>query len=301
MKNKINYITGLLCLTGMITLSACGNSDSDVLGTGSFEADEILVSSEVSGKILSWDLTEGTTVEADTPVGLVDTMQLYFQKEALLRSGKAVTSARPNVDTQTAAIKTQLNDLEVQKARTEKLLKADVATQKDLDDINTNIQMLQNQLNAAQSTLTKSSAQITAQSSGIEVQVAQVEDLISRSVITSPIRGMVTANYAKVGELTGAGSPLFRVADLSRMTLRAYLTNDDLAKVQVGQEVTVRVDEGKQMREYTGTVSWISPKAEFTPKTVQTKDERSNLVYAVKVTVENDGYLRIGMYGEIIE
>ena len=301
MMNKINYITGLLCLTGMITLSACGNSDSDVLGTGSFEADEILVSSEVSGKILSWDLTEGTTVEADTPVGLVDTMQLYFQKEALLRSGKAVTSARPNVDTQTAVIKTQLNDLEVQKARTEKLLKADVATQKDLDDINTNIQMLQNQLNATRSTLTKSSAQITAQSSGIEVQVAQVEDLISRSVITSPIRGMVTANYAKVGELTGAGSPLFRVADLSRMTLRAYLTNDDLAKVQVGQEVTVRVDEGEQMREYTGTVSWISPKAEFTPKTVQTKDERSNLVYAVKVTVENDGYLRIGMYGEIIE
>lgn len=301
MNRHLHHATLLLALAGALLLSACGDTDTTLIGTGSFEAEEVLVSSEVSGKILHWDLTEGASVDTDTPIGLVDTMQLYYQKEALLRSGKAVTSARPNVETQTAQIQTQLRDLMAQRERTEKLLQAGVATQKELDDLNTGIRMLQNQLTATQSTLTKSSAQISAQSSGIDVQVAQVEDMISRSIITSPITGVVTANYAKAGELTGAGAPLFRVADLSRMTLRAYVTNDALSTLQVGQEVTVRTDEGDGMRQYTGTIQWISPKAEFTPKTVQTKDERSNLVYAVKVAVPNDGYLRIGMYGEIIQ
>ncbi len=299
MMKGIVHITQILCLAGTLMMSACHDSGERRIAAGSFEADEILVSSEVTGKILRWDLREGTTVEANQPIGLVDTMQLYYQKEVLLRSGQAVTSVRPNVNTQTAALETQLQDLELQKKRVEKLFRAGVATQKELDDTNTAIAMLQDQLSATQSTLAKSNAQISAQSSGIDVQVTQVNDRIARSIISSPINGVVTANYAKQGELTGAGAPLFRVADLSRMTLRAYATNDDLANLQLGQSVTVRVDEGKKMRTYTGTVDWISPKAEFTPKTIQTKDERTNLVYALKISVPNDGYLRIGMYGEV--
>lgn len=300
MNRHLHHVTLLLGLAGAALLSGCRGKSSDPIGTGSFEADEVLVSSEVSGKILRWEITEGAEVEADTPIGLVDTLQLYYQKEALLRSGRAVTSVRPNVETQTAQIHTRLQDLLAQKERTEKLLQAGVATQKELDDVNTGIRLLRDQLTAATSTLSKSSAQISAQSSGIDVQVAQVEDLIRRSIITSPISGVVTASYAKAGELTGTGAPLFRVADLSRMIFRAYVQNDVLSALQIGREVTVQTDEGDGMRQYAGIVRWISPKAEFTPKTVRTKDERSNLVYAVKVEVRNDGYLRIGMYGEIV-
>ena len=291
---------GLALIALVMLVVGCKGSDDALIGSGSFEATEVLVSSEASGKVLAWDIEEGSVLKEGQQVGLIDTIQLYLQKEALLRSGRGVRAASPNVTTQTKALEVQLEDLRTQRERTARLLEAGAATQKQLDDIETGIAALQSQLAASRSTLSNSNAQISAQSSAIDVQVAQVEDLIARSVIRTPIDGTVTATYIYKGELAGQGRPLFRVANLSDMYLRAYVQGERLTKLKLGDTVTVYVDseEGKQ-RQYEGVITWISSVAEFTPKTVQTEDERSNLVYAIKVKVPNDGYLRIGMYGEV--
>lgn len=297
-KKIITYTLPLL----LLALCSCDNGQADVLGSGSFEATEILVSSEVDGKVLEWQLEEGATMGAEEHVGLIDTTQLYLQKESLLRSGEGVAATRPDVERQTAALEVQLNDLKRQKARVEKLLAAGAATQKELDDIMTGVASVQSQLEATRSTLGKSRAQISAQGSSINIQIAQIEDLISRSVIKSPIDGTIIANYTRQGELTGAGQPLFRIADLNKMYLRAYVSSKKLDRIKLGQTVRVAVDEvDGEKKEYEGKVTWISSKSEFTPKTVQTEDERANLVYAIKIKVQNDGYIRIGMYGEVIE
>lgn len=286
----------------LVALSSCQNNHSDVLGSGSFEATEVLVSSEVSGKVLEWNLEEGSTLKEGDYVGVIDTTQLYLQKEVLVRSGKGVTAIRPDVQRQTAALEVQLNDLKNQRNRVEKLVLAGAATQKELDDIKTGIAALQSQIEATRSTLNKSGAQISAQSSSMDVQIAQIEDLIKRSIIHSPIEGTIIANYVRAGELTGTGRPLFRIADLKHVFLRAYIPTSKLSNIKLGDTVKVRVDDVEgQAKEYEGRVTWISSKSEFTPKTVQTEDERANLVYAVKISVENDGYIRIGMYGEVIE
>lgn len=291
---------GLFIIALAILVAGCKSGNDGLVGSGSFEATEVLVSSEANGRVLAWDIEEGSVLKAGQQVGLIDTTQLYLQKEALLRSGKGVRAARPNVTTQTKAIEVQLEDLRAQKARTARLLEAGVATRKQLDDIETGIAALESQLAASRSTLSNSNAQISAQSSAIDVQVAQVDDLIARSVVRSPIDGTVTATYINRGELTGQGRPLFRVANLSEMYLRAYVQGDKLGKLNLGDTLEVQVDgaEGEK-RLYDGVITWISNVAEFTPKTVQTEDERSNLVYAIKVKVANDGYLRIGMYGEV--
>lgn len=291
---------GLFIIALAILVAGCKSGNDGLVGSGSFEATEVLVSSEANGRVLAWDIEEGSVLKAGQQVGLIDTTQLYLQKEALLRSGKGVRAARPNVTTQTKAIEVQLEDLRAQKARTARLLEAGVATRKQLDDIETGIAALESQLAASRSTLSNSNAQISAQSSAIDVQVAQVDDLIARSVVRSPIDGTVTATYINRGELAGQGRPLFRVANLSEMYLRAYVQGDKLGKLKLGDTLEVQVDgaEGEK-RLYDGIITWISNVAEFTPKTVQTEDERSNLVYAIKVKVANDGYLRIGMYGEV--
>lgn len=252
--------------------------------------------------MLSWQIQEGDLLTEGQQVGLVDTTQLYLQREALMKSGKAVTAARPNVGTQTRALEVQIEDLRDQRERVATLLSAGAATQKELDDIETGINSLESQLTASRSTLQNSNAQISAQSSSIDVQIAQVEDMMARSIIKAPISGTVTANYIHQSELTGQGRPLFRIANLDEIYLRAYIANSQLSSIQLGENVTVRVD-GKDgdKREYEGVVSWIASESEFTPKTVQTEDERANLVYAVKVRVKNDGFLRIGMYGEVLK
>lgn len=291
---------GLFIIALAILVAGCKSGNDGLVGSGSFEATEVLVSSEANGRVLAWDIEEGSVLKAGQQVGLIDTTQLYLQKEALLRSGKGVRAARPNVTTQTKAIEVQLEDLRAQKVRTARLLEAGVATRKQLDDIETGIAALESQLAASRSTLSNSNAQISAQSSAIDVQVSQVDDLIARSVVRSPIDGTVTATYINRGELAGQGRPLFRVANLSEMYLRAYVQGDKLGKLKLGDTLEVQVDgaEGEK-RLYDGVITWISNVAEFTPKTVQTEDERSNLVYAIKVKVANDGYLRIGMYGEV--
>ncbi len=286
----------------IVLLSACSGSDGDYDASGSFEATEIIVSAEASGKIERLTLMEGQLLEKGEQVGLIDTTQLYLQKMNLLTNVKGVRAQQPNIVAQTASIKEQISTLQREKQRTTNLIEANAATQKQLDDINSQIEVLEKQLAASESTLQKSSQNITAQSSALDIQIEQLEDRLQKSIIKSPIRGTVLNKYAEEGELAGMGTPLFKVANIDNMTLRVYVTNDQLKDVKLNDRVQVYVDQGDESgsrKAYEGVVTWISDKSEFTPKTIQTKNERANLVYAMKVTVRNDGYLKIGMYGEI--
>ena len=261
----------------------------------------ILVSSEVSGKLLWLDVEEGTVLEAGQQVGVVDTVQLYLRKKQLEASVKSVEGQLPDILKQVAALKEEIATAEREKRRVENLLKAGAANQKQLDDAQAHLEVLQKQLVAQGSTLLNSRESLTWQSSSVGVQVAQVEDQLMKCHITSPIAGTVLAKYAEAGELATMGKPLFKVADMEQMYIRAYITSEQLSQVKLGQKVTVFSDYGNDERkEYPGVVTWISDRSEFTPKTILTKDERANLVYAVKVAVKNDGYLKIGMYGGVV-
>ena len=283
-------------------LSACSGNDTDYDASGSFETTEIIVSAEASGKIEHLAVMEGQQLEKGQQIGLIDTTQLYLQKMNLLTNVKGVRAQQPNIAAQTASIKEQINTLQREKQRTTNLIKANAATEKQLDDINGQIEVLQKQLSASQSTLQKSSQNITAQSSSLDIQIEQLEDRLQKSIITSPITGTVLNKYAEQGELANMGSPLFKVANIDNMTLRVYVTNDQLNDIKLNDKVQVYVDQGDgngNKKAYEGVVTWISDKSEFTPKTIQTKNERANLVYSMKISVKNDGYLKIGMYGEI--
>lgn len=285
---------------GMLILSACSKSKGDYDASGSFEATEIIVSSEASGKIEFLSIMEGQQVEKGQHVGLVDTTQLYLQKMNLLSSIKGVRAQQPDIAAQTASIREQIATLEVERERTANLVKANAANKKQLDDITGSIEVLQKQLSATESTLQKSSQNISAQSSSIDIQIAQIEDRLQKSCITSPITGTVLTKYAEAGELANMGTPIFKVADINNMTLRLYVTNDQLSALKLNDKVQVYVDQtDKNEKVYDGTITWISDKSEFTPKTIQTKNERANLVYALKVSVKNDGFLKIGMYGQV--
>ncbi len=298
MKLKLLFYIGL----GALLFASCSNKDGDYDASGAFEATEIIVSSEASGKIEYLNIMEGQQLEKGQQVGLIDTTQLYLQKMNLLSNIKGVRSQQPNIAAQTASIKEQITTLEREKQRTTNLIEANAATQKQLDDINGQIEVLQKQLSASESTLQKSSQNITAQSSSMDIQIEQIEDRLKKSIITSPITGTVLNKYAEEGELANMGTPLFKIADLNNMILRVYVTNDQLSNIKLNNKVQVTVNNSKDSdsnRVYEGTVTWISDKSEFTPKTIQTKNERANLVYAMKVSVKNDGYLKIGMYGEV--
>ncbi len=285
----------------IVLLSACSGNGGDYDASGSFEATEIIVSAEASGRIEQLAISEGQQLEKGQQIGLIDTTQLYLQKMNLLTNVKGVRAQQPNIVAQTASIKEQISTLQREKQRTTNLIEANAGTQKQLDDINGQIEVLQKQLLASQSTLQKSSQNITAQSSSLDIQIEQIEDRLQKSAIKSPITGMVLNKYAQEGELANMGSPLFKVANINNMTLRVYVTNDQLNNIKLNDKVQVFVDQGDadgNKKTYEGVVTWISDKSEFTPKTIQTKNERANLVYAMKVSVKNDGFLKIGMYGE---
>lgn len=292
------------CLTTTLTcislLFSCGRDNSNYDAIGSFEATEVIVSAEASGRILVLDIEEGEQLTAGQMVGAIDSTQLYLRKMSLLSSAKGVRARRPNIGTQTAAIREQIRILEREQERVERLLEANAANRKQLDDITSQIEVLSQQLMAQTSTLQKSSEQITAESSSVDIQIAQLDDQLAKTRISSPISGTVLNRYAEMGELATMGMPLFKIADTGTLFLRAYVTNDQLAGIRLNDSVTVRVDNGRgEMNSYPGRISWISDKSEFTPKTIQTKNERANLVYALKIAVINDGYLKIGMYGEV--
>lgn len=290
----------VICTILTVLIVSCDNNNSEYDATGSFEATEIIVAAEASGKIIKLNVKEGQQLKEGTEVGAIDSTQLYLQKMSLLSNVRGIRVQRPNISTQTAAIEENIQNLQRERERTKKLIAANAANQKQLDDINHQIDLLQRQLMAKTSSLEKSSANISAQSSAMEIQVAQLENLITKCKIKSPISGVVLNKYAEQGELANIGTPLFKIANIESLFLRAYVTNDQLAQLKLNDKVTVRTDAGNgKMHAYEGVISWISDKAEFTPKTIQTKNERANLVYAIKIEVQNDGFLKIGMYGEV--
>jgi HlyD family secretion protein len=298
--NNMNAIRNLL-LCAAIGMTACGDKQPAFDATGSFDATEVTVSGEAAGRILAFDVSEGQIVTAGEGLGAVDSVQLYLSKLQLLQSMASVRSNRPDVKTQIAALREQIAKQQTELARVTNLLDAGAATQKQADDIRSGITVLQRQLAAQQSVLQNNVSSLDAQSSAIEVQIAQIDDKLTKCVIASPIAGTVLAKYVTAGELCTVGKPLFKVADLRHVFLRAYLTSSQLADVKIGQAVHVFADfGGDRRREYDGVVSWIADKSEFTPKSIQTNNDRENLVYAVKIAVENDGYIKIGMYGEVV-
>jgi HlyD family secretion protein len=279
---------------------SCGKSDADFDAAGTFETTEVIVSSEASGKILSFDLEEGQILTANQIVGTIDSVQLCLRKLQLQASGRAIQSRRPDIKKQIAALEQQIVTAKTERKRAENLVKANAANQKQLDDINAQIAVLEKQLDAQKTILESSNQGLSDETEGLTFQIKQLEDQLAKCKITSPINGTVLVKYAEIGEVTAAGKALFKMADTENMILRAYITADQLTKVKMGQKVKVMSDFGKDdTKTYTGTMAWISSKAEFTPKTIQTKDERANLVYAIKINVKNDGYLKIGMYGSI--
>ncbi|WRQ32912.1 HlyD family efflux transporter periplasmic adaptor subunit [Bacteroidales bacterium MB20-C3-3] len=282
------------------TLPSCSRSGSEHDASGVFEATEILVSSELSGKILELDIEEGDSVEAGAVLGQIDTIQLFLKKRQLLATVRALEARRPQVRKQIAALEEQISVQKRERERFERLLKADAATQKQLDDITSSISVLEKQLEAQRSTLSNTSGGITEDAAALMVQVDQINDQLERSKIASPISGTILAKYAEAGEITMAGRALFKVAETKNMHLKAYITSDLLTRLKLNQTVKVFADFGEEgSREYSGEVIWISDKAEFTPKTIQTRSERDNLVYAIKIAIINDGFLKIGMYGGI--
>lgn len=290
----------LTILSVPVLLLSCNGGSDEYDATGSFEATEIIVSSQANGRILSLNVNEGEQLQTGQKVGQIDSTQLYLQKMSLLSNAKGVRAKQPDISKQTAALHDQIKTLEREKARVERLIAANAANQKQRDDIEAQIAVLQSQLSAQTSTLRKSSENISAQSSTLEIQVAQLDDQLEKTQISSPISGTVLNRYAEAGELATMGTPLFKIAETTTLFLRAYVTNDQLSQIKLNDEVTVRVDDGEgNMKTYKGIISWISDKSEFTPKTIQTKNERANLVYALKITVPNDGFLKIGMYGEV--
>lgn len=283
----------------LLILAGCSRSES-FDATGTFEATEVTVSAEASGRILAFNVNEGDRIEQGQTVGTIDTVQLYLQKMQLERQIASVRSNRPDISKQVTALQEQIAQQENERTRVKRLLDDGAATTKQLDDIDATLKILNGQLEATLSTLRNNTASIDENSSSIELQIAQVEDRLAKCRIVSPVTGTVLAKYAETGELASTGRPLMKVADLDHIYLRAYFTSEQLAALQLGQEVTVTADFGAdEQYEYPGHIIWIASESEFTPKNIQTRNTRANLVYAVKIAVENDGRLKIGLYGEV--
>lgn len=282
-----------------LALSACNGNNKDFDVTGAFESTEIIVSSEANGKIMELNLQEGDRLEAGAMLGYVDSMQLYLRKKQLEAGLRSVDIRKPDVRKQIASLEQQIAVASSEQQRMENLVKAKAGNQKQVDDIANNIKVLRKQLDAQYSTLHKTTGGADAEAEGIVYQIMQLDDQLLKSRIVNPQSGTVLVKYAEAGEVTAPGKPLYKVADTDLLYLRAYPTADQLTQLKLGQSVRVFADFGDdERREYPGTITWISEKSEFTPKGIQTKDERANLVYAVKIAVKNDGYLKIGQYGE---
>ena len=297
MKNRLLNIAFILAAA---LLFGCSNGNGDFDATGTFESEEIIVSSEAMGKLVMFQVEEGMNLKQNQFVGVVDTTQLHLKKKQLLASVKAVLSKQPDINTQLASLQKQIETAEVEKKRIENLVSSNAATTKQLDDVNSQLDVLNKQYAATKSSLTITKQGIQSETLPLIAQVEQIEDQIKKSIIINPIDGTVLTRYAKQDEITSNGKALYKIANLSDMTLRAYVDGDQLGQIKLGQKVKVFVDKGEgDQKEMSGEIYWVSSKAEFTPKTIQTKDERANLVYAIKVKVINDGYLKIGMYGEV--
>jgi HlyD family secretion protein len=287
-------------LISAILFSACASDDNVYDASGTFEAVETIVSAEATGTIQHFNIEEGQPLKRGEVIGNIDSTQLFLKRKQLLAQIRATLSKKPNVSAQLAALLEELQQAEREQRRIANLLKADAATQKQLDDATTQTVIVKRKIAAQESSLGITTSSITEETLPLQVQIEQLDDQLSKCRLTNAVPGTVITKYAEVYETAVAGKPLYKIADLSSLVLRAYITGDQLPKVKVNQKVTVLVDsDDGNYKEYPGTIQWISDKAEFTPKTIQTKDERASLVYAIKIHVKNDGFLKIGMYGEV--
>jgi HlyD family secretion protein len=292
--------TQIISIVSTLLVIACTSGETDYDASGTFEAVETIVSTEANGTIKALDLNEGQTLKAGAQVGYIDSLQLFLKKKQLLAQIRVVLSKRPNVAAQLATLYEQLKQAKREQQRIANLLKADAATQKQYDDATSQVAVTERQIDAQESSLGITSASLNEEILPLRVQIEQLDDQLSRCRIINPVNGTVLVKYAEAQEMAQSGKPLYKIADLSTIVLRAYITGDQLPKVKLNQKVKVLVDaDAGSYKEYPGTIEWVSDKAEFTPKTIQTKDERANLVYAVKINVTNDGVLKIGMYGEV--
>jgi HlyD family secretion protein len=297
-----------------ILFGACKDKQEKYDASGTFEATEIIVPAEANGIIEAFNIDEGETLDSGQQIGYIDTTQLYLKKKQLEAQIKATGARLPDIVAQTshfqqqaAVIQSRLDYLKKEQTRVQNLVKADAATPKQLDDINAQVDEAQHQLKAVNEQASAQTSALKTQHSGISseinplnIQIQEINDQLQKSKIINPVRGTVLTKFAEADEMATLGKPLYSIADLSTITLRAYITGDQFTSIKLGQKVEVLVDDTSgKMKGYGGIVAWINDKAEFTPKTIQTKDERANLVYAVKIKVKNDGTLKIGMYGEV--
>ena len=307
----MKFISAIFLFT---ILTGCNNGESNHDASGTFEAEEVIVSSELPGKLLSFNVQEGQVIAKDSIVGFVDAKNISLQQEQVEANIRSLNEKTANVkpqiqllQDQIAVQQSQITNLQHEKARIENLIKADAATGKQLDDINAQIDVAykqlavtQQQINVQKGNISTQNRSILSEADPLKKRVAQLRDQAQRANIINPVGGTVITKFAEQGEFISTGKALYKIADLSYLNLRAYLTGTQLPQIKLGQIVKVMIDEGaKKYKEYSGTITWVSDKAEFTPKTIQTKEERANLVYAIKVKVKNDGYLKIGMYGEV--
>jgi len=297
MKN-IHILLIIGCMATMIM--ACQPEKKTFDASGSFEAEETIISAEATGTLLKFDVTEGADLDSGQIIGYIDSIQLYLKKKQLEAQVRSVLGKKPNVPVQLSALQAQLETAEKEKIRFTNLVEAGAAPSKQLDDINAQIKSLKSQIDALKSSLEISSKGYASDAAPLEIQILQINDQLAKCRIRNPMHGTVLIKYANVNEMAAIGKPLYKIADLTTINLRAYITGDQLPTVKLNQQVKVLTDDGNGgFKETQGTITWISDKAEFTPKTIQTKEERANLVYAIKIAVNNDGQYKIGMYGEV--
>jgi HlyD family secretion protein len=292
--------TPVLFLILLLSGLSCKEKTSNYDASGSFEAKETIIAAEAGGKLLQLNIEEGQQLDSGQLIGFIDSTQLHLTKLQLLQNKKAILSGRPQVNLQVEALKKELDNAKLDRDRTARLLAGGVASQKQLDDADAKIATLKSRIEAQESSLQTTTSSLTEQGSTVDVQMREINDQLKKSVIINPVKGTVLTKYAEQYEMAALGKPLYKIADLSTIILRVYITGDQLQQIRIGEKLKVFTDDGKGgYKETEGVITWISDKSEFTPKTIQTKNERANLVYAVKVSVKNDGYLKLGMYGEV--
>lgn len=292
----MKHIKNIAILTSILaSLFSCTNGNEKADGYGNFEATEIIISAENNGKLMQFNLEEGNVLKKGVFIGYIDTIPLALKREQLLIAKKIITSKSKGVLSQISVLNAKLKTAIITKNRVENLLKDKAATQKQLDDVNGEINILKQQIISVEI----QNAPVVNEYKNIDIQLQQLNDQLLKSKIINPVNGTVLTKYAEPNEITAFGKPLYKIADLNNMELRVFVSEKQLANIQIGQEVTVKIDDAKAMKSYTGTISWIASEAEFTPKIIQTKEERVALVYAVKIRVKNDGSLKIGMPAEM--
>lgn len=286
--------------SAVLMLAACGKSEKEYDATGTFEATETTISAEQNGTLLTFAVNEGDEIEAGREVGLIDTTQTWLKLQQAQATQAVYQSQKPDIEKQTSATRQQLAKAQAEQQRYKELVADGAAPSKMLDDVTNQVQVLQRQLAAQLSSLSTNTNALSKQMAATEVQIDQLRDQLRKCHITAPLKGVVLEKYAERGEFVAIGKPLFKMADMEEVYIRAYVTSAQLQDIRTGQQVKVFADYGNgQKKEYDGVVSWISSRSEFTPKTILTDDERADLVYALKVRVKNDGYIKIGMYGEV--